>query len=158
MYIIACRAHFCHLLGLGQVGHSPRETSQSDGTLNRGPCLALVRQVTLQGEPVGVLGPWTGAQCDWAPSPLATPNASLTPLHPWLPLIPQHPMSPPMLPFATYTPSGPWVMYTPASPPNTPLTPPTPLMPLTALNIPRRPQCPLIHLYPFWLLSTYTSC
>ena len=22
----------------------------------------------LQGEPVGVLGPWTGVQCDWAPS------------------------------------------------------------------------------------------
>ena len=24
--------------------------------------------------PVGVLGPWTGAQCGWAPSPPATPN------------------------------------------------------------------------------------
>ena len=79
MYIIACRAHFCHLLGLGQVGHSPRETSGSDGTLNRGPCLALVRYVTPQGEPVGVLGPWTGAQCGQAPSPLATP------IHPYTP-------------------------------------------------------------------------
>ena len=75
MYIKACRAHFCHLHGLGQVGHSPRETSGSDGTLERGPCLALVRKVTPKGEPVGVLGPWTGAKCGWAPSPLATPNA-----------------------------------------------------------------------------------
>ena len=78
MYIIACRAHFCHLLGLGQVGHSPRKTSGNDGTLNRGPCLALVRKVTPQGEPVGLLGPWTGAQCGQAPSPLVTPNAPLT--------------------------------------------------------------------------------
>ena len=46
MYIIACRAHFCHLLGLGQVGHS-------------------------QGEPVGVLGLWTGAQFGQTPCPLA---------------------------------------------------------------------------------------
>ena len=27
MYIMACRAHFCHLLGLGQVGHCPRGMS-----------------------------------------------------------------------------------------------------------------------------------
>ena len=73
MYIIACRAHFCHLLGLGQVGHSARETSGSDGTLDRGPCLALVRLVTPQGEPVQVLVPWTGAQCGQAPSPPAIP-------------------------------------------------------------------------------------
>ena len=37
MYIIACRAHFYHLLGLGQVGHSPRGTSGSAGTLDWGP-------------------------------------------------------------------------------------------------------------------------
>ena len=79
MYIITCRPHFCHLLGLGQVGHSPRETSGSDGTLNRGPCLALVRKVTPLGEPVGVLGPWTEAQCGQAPSPFATSNAPPTP-------------------------------------------------------------------------------
>ena len=27
MYITGCRAHLCHLPGLGQVGHSPRGTS-----------------------------------------------------------------------------------------------------------------------------------
>ena len=37
MYIIGCRAHFCHLLGLGQVGHSPRGTSGSAGTLDWDP-------------------------------------------------------------------------------------------------------------------------
>ena len=73
MYIIASRAPFYHLLGLGQLHHSPRETSGSDGSLNRAPCLAFVRQVTPQGEPLGVLGPWTGAQCAQAPSPLVTP-------------------------------------------------------------------------------------
>ena len=31
------------------------------------------------GEPVGVLGPWTGAQCGWAPCPLATPIHPDTP-------------------------------------------------------------------------------
>ena len=41
------QSSLCHLPGLGQVGHSPRE-------------------------PVGVLGPWTGAQCDEAPGPPAT--------------------------------------------------------------------------------------
>ena len=57
MYIIACRANFCHLLGLGQVGHSPRGTSGSAGT-------------------------WTGAQCGWAPSQLATPYTPDTPYTP----------------------------------------------------------------------------
>ena len=73
------QSSFLSLLGLGQVGHSQREISGSDGTLDRGPCLGLVRQVTPQGEPVGVLGPWTGAQCGQAPSPSATSNASPTP-------------------------------------------------------------------------------
>ena len=31
-----------------------------------------------QGEPVGVLGPWTGAQCGWAPSS-TTPNCLTNP-------------------------------------------------------------------------------
>ena len=43
MFIKSCIAHLCHLPGLNQVGHSPRE-------------------------PVGVLAPWTGAQCGWVPS------------------------------------------------------------------------------------------
>ena len=47
-YIKGCRDHLCHLPGLGQVGHSP------------------------QGEPLGVLGPWTWAQWGWSPSSLVT--------------------------------------------------------------------------------------
>ena len=35
-------------------------------------CLALVRQITPQGETVGMLGSTTGAQHGWAPGPLAT--------------------------------------------------------------------------------------
>ena len=67
MYIIACKALFCHLLGLGQVGHIPRETSERDGTLNRGPCLALVRRSLPKGTSgsAGILdwGPmWLGSQ------------------------------------------------------------------------------------------------
>ena len=34
MYITGCRAHLCYLPGLGEVGHSPRGTSGSTGTLN----------------------------------------------------------------------------------------------------------------------------
>ena len=44
---MGCRAHLYHLLGFGQVGHPPRK-------------------------PVGVLGPWTGAQYGWAPCPPAS--------------------------------------------------------------------------------------
>ena len=72
------QAHFCHLLGLGQVGHSPRGT-------------------------IGVLGPWNEAQCGWAPSPLANPNTPPIPLmaqHPY-------PLGAPMPPYATDIPSSP---------------------------------------------------
>ena len=34
---MGCRAHLCHLPGLDQVGHSPRGTSGSAGTLDWGP-------------------------------------------------------------------------------------------------------------------------
>ena len=37
MFIKGCRAHLCHLPGLDQVGHPPRGTSGSAGTLNWGP-------------------------------------------------------------------------------------------------------------------------
>ena len=60
MYKIACRAHFCHLPGLGEVGHSPRGTS-------------------------GSAEPGTGAQFGWAPSPPATSNAPPTPQWPQMP-------------------------------------------------------------------------
>ena len=57
-------------------------------------CLALARYVTPPGEPVGVLGTWTGAQCGWAPSPLATtihPDTPYTPRSPQYPLMPLDP-------------------------------------------------------------------
>ena len=34
---MGCRAHLCQLPGLGQVGHSPKGTSGSAGTLDWGP-------------------------------------------------------------------------------------------------------------------------
>ena len=37
MYITGCRAHFYYLPGLGQVGHTQKETSGSAGTLDWGP-------------------------------------------------------------------------------------------------------------------------
>ena len=142
MYIIACRAHFCHLLGLGEVGHS-------------------------QGKPMGVMGPWTGAlawpwwgrslprgtsgsagaQCGQAPSPLATP------MHPWHPYTPDSPMpqngSPtplwaPNSPFCHLYPFWPLSTYTPSQPLIHPLHPQTPLM---APTPPRSPNAPLCHHY-----------
>ena len=126
MYIIAYRTHFCLLLGLGKVGHPPRETSGSDGTLNRGPCLALVRLVTPQEEPVGVLGPWTESQCGWAPSPPAAP-CPLKPL-----LAPNAPLRPPL-------------PYKPSIPPNAPV----PLLSPRPLHSLQGPNAALRPLYPF---------
>ena len=69
MYIIACRAHFCHLPSLGQVGHSPRGTSGSAGTLDWGLM-------------------WLGSQSTYYP------QCPLTPLYPWWPPMPLHPWCP----------------------------------------------------------------
>ena len=74
MYIIACRAHFCHLPGLGQVGHSPRGTSGSAGTLDWGPM-------------------WSGSQ--FTCHPQCPPDTSCTPCHPLMPLHPCWPWMPP---------------------------------------------------------------
>ena len=73
-----------------------------------------------------MLVPWTGAQCGWAPSPPAIPNAPLTPPHAPTPL---HSLQ------APYTPSGPWPLLSL-------LAPNAPLHPLMAPNIPLWPQCP----------------
>ena len=85
----------------GEVSHSPRGMSESAGT-------------------------WTGAQCHQTPSPLATSNASLTPLHPWpAPPPSRNPNAPlchlyPSWPHSTYIPCQPpihpWHLYTAASP------------------------------------------
>ena len=54
-----------------------------------GPLRGLDEVGHSQGEPVGVLGSWTGAQCGQAPSRPATPNACLTPLQaPYTPAVP----------------------------------------------------------------------
>ena len=103
MYIIACRAHFCHLPGLGQVGHSPGETSGSAGTLDWGPM-------------------WSGSQST------CTPNAPNTPTPPTLPNAPTPlmPLTPTDAP-TSLTPCWPLSPYTPATP--IPPDTPTPLIP-----------------------------
>ena len=115
MYIIACRAHFCHLLGLDQVGHCPRGTSGSAGAR-------------------------TGAQCGWAPSPLATPIHHWHPIHPLIPqndpYTPRSPKCPLMPPIPLLAPE--YLQSLPA--PNTPLTPPD--APKTAPTPPRNPTMP----------------
>ena len=140
MYIIACRTHFCHLSGLGQVlpkgnqwewwgpgqgplpglgevGHSPRGTSGSDGTLD-----------------------W--AQCGQAPSPPTTPMPPTPHANPKCCLHPCQPQCP----------------YTPVSPQcPTPLLAPMPLIhpntlmapePLHSLSAPMHPWHPLQPCWP----------
>ena len=101
IYILACRAHFCHLLGLGQVGHSPMGTSGSTGTLDWGPM-------------------WSGSQSTCHPQCPYIPTVPLMPLHPWQPLTPPQPQCP-------HTSAGPLAPTLPASP-NALLTPPNPLL------------------------------
>ena len=141
MYIIACRAHFCHLLGLGQVGHSPRETSGSDGTLNRGPCLAWVRYGQ---SPRGTSG--TAGTLDWSPMWLGSQSTCPSPMHPWHPYTsltpPGHPQCPLMPPIPLLAPeylhSLPAPQYTPDIP-HTLDTPKQPMMPPTPLGDPSAP-------------------
>ena len=129
MYIIACRAHFCHLLGLGQVGHSLRETSGSDRTLNRGPCcLGEVGH-----SPRGTSG--SAGTLDWGPmwsDSQSTCHLQCTPT-PLMSPTPQCPYTPeaPNAPDAALTLLAPEYLHSlPA--PNAPLTaqcPPTPYTP-----------------------------
>ena len=78
MYIIACRAHFCHFLGLGQVGDSPKGTSGSAGTLDWDPM-------------------WLGFLSTCHPNtPLTPPDAPITATNtPTPPRSPQCPLTPP---------------------------------------------------------------
>ena len=105
MYVIGYRAHFCHLPGLGQVGHSPRDTSGSDGTLDWGPM-------------------WLGSQSTFHSQ--CPPDTSYTPAGTWCPYIPcqlpNAPMKPPqscwplMLPDIPLPPAGPLIPYIPCQP------------------------------------------
>ena len=102
------------LASLGEVGHSPRGTRGSAGTLDWVPM-------------------WLGSQSTCHPQ--CIPDT----LHLWLSQFPQHPYEPQCPPFATYTPSGPWV---PTLPANTQYTPDAPLMAQTPLGSPQCPLLP----------------
>ena len=131
MYIIACRAHFCHLLGLDQVGHSPRGTNGSTGTLDWGPM-------------------WSDSHST------CYPNTSLTPLHPLMPPNgPQHhtPRSPQcslmplrllLAPEYLQSLSAPNTLQTPYTP-DTPDAPKQSLHPYTPQEFPM-PPIPLLAL------------
>ena len=160
MYIIACRAHFCHLLGLGQVGHSPRGTSGSAGTLDWGPMWLGSQSTCHPNTPLTPLdapdtqnGPYTprSSHCPWCPyspsgpwiprvppSPQYTPDTLYTPDAPTPKNGLLHPLGAPNATWCPYTPSVPWVPRVPASP-NTPLHP---WHPKTAPTPTRSPQCP----------------
>ena len=114
------------LPGLGEVGHSPRGTRGSAGTLDWGPM-------------------WFGSQSTYHPQyTLTPPNSHL------------HTRRPPMPPYATYTPSGLWVPILPASPQYTPDTPTPPDGPNNPYTLWRPPMPTLSYLYPFWLSTIIT--
>ena len=99
MYIIACRAHFCYLPGLGQVGHSPRGTSGSAGTLDWSPmwsgsqftchpqCPDTLYTPAGPNDPLNPYTPYQPPADLQHPTPLAGPSA---PTHPASPLTPLH--------------------------------------------------------------------
>ena len=163
MYIIACRAHFYHLLGLGQVVHSPRGMSGSAGTLHWGQygwapsLLATPNTPQAHLHPLGV---HNTPSCPYIPSDPWELKSLLAPIHPWHPQCPQTAPTPPRrssAPDAPYTPSGSWVPRVTAGPPIHPwhplhalMPPDTPNSPLHSLGAPM----PLILLIPFWSLST----
>ena len=111
MYVIPCRAYFCHLPGPGQVGHSPRETSGSDGTLNWGPM-------------------WSGSQSTCHPNASDTSNTSASPLMPLHSLLAPEPYTP-------WCPIPCWPLDTPDAP--HPLLAPEPLHPNASLTSPDAP-------------------
>ena len=108
------------LSGLGEVGHSPKETSRSAGTLDWGPM-------------------WSGSQ------PTCHPNV---PCHPYIPCQPPNAPSPlPALqyPWCPYTFAGPLTPCWPSEPLH-PMTPPAmPLMALHHMLTPDTPWCSLHH-------------
>ena len=116
------------LPGLGEVGHSPGETSGSAGTLDWGPM-------------------WSGSQ------PICHPQCPYTTTGPLMPYTPDGPWYPPDTPTPQWPPSAPTL----SGSPNASMTPPTPpaglLMPLHSLPVPNTPWCPL-HLC--WPLSPYS--
>ena len=160
MYIIACRAHFCLLLGLGQVGHSPSKTSRSDGTLDWGPMWSGSQSTChLQCTPTPPMAPNT-------PSPPYTPYAPI-PLLDWVPRIPASPqctpdtLPAPMHPVTPTPPRSPWCHLYPCWPLST-YTPCQPQCTPGTLYTHWRPHTPWCHLYFCWswvpMLPTSHPC
>ena len=163
MYIIACKAHFCHLFGHGQVGNSPRETSGSAGTIDWGP-MWLGSQSTCHPQcpytPTGSLMPLHSLPALWHPWCHYTPTSPRGPIHlcwslsPYTPCQPHmycwHPLPAPDVPNSPYTlywlPNAPWCP--------TPLLAPQPLHSLPAPMHPWhpcQPKMPPYPLHPYWL-------
>ena len=163
------------LSGLGEVGHSPRGTIGSAGTLDWGPiCLGLQSTCHLQCTPYTPM----------VPNALDTPY---TPMLPWCHLYPcwpkylhslpapmhlwhpytlwQPPISPdtPRSPWCQLYPCWPWVLTLPTSP-NTTLRPPTPPDGPNLSNSPMPPdtptasRSPMMPPIPLLALSTYPPC
>ena len=139
MYITGCRAHFCHLAGLGQVSHSPRRTSGGAGSLDWGP-VWLGSQSTCHlwcpRASYSPLMPTTSLLAPMPPDatlhPLLSPmhpNVPYTPCWPQMPPEPLHPLPPPDAPQCPYTPCQPAIPLHPCQPPDAPDTPCWPLMP-----------------------------
>ena len=120
MYIIACRAHFCHLLGLGQVGHSPRGTSGTAGTLDWGPM-------------------WSGSQSACHSQCSLTPPRSLQ-----MPPYATYTISG----LSTYTSCQPPMHPDTPTPPDTPLMAQCSLTPLHPLGVPNAHLCCLYSIWP----------
>ena len=182
MYIIACRAHFCHLLGLGQVGHSPRGTSGSAGTLDWGPMWSGSQSTCHPNTPLTPPIPLIPPK--WPPTSTRSPNAPDAPIPllapkyleslsapqytPDTPYTPDAPDTPKMAPTSLGAPNAPWCPHTPSGPwvPRVPLSPqytqhPYTLMPLTPQNSPyipleppNAPDAPI----PLLALITYSLC
>ena len=124
---MACRASFCHLLGLGQVGHSPRGTIGSAGTLDWGQCGQTPSPLAIPNTPYTPWCPLTAStplgdtQCPCIlPIPLLAPeylHSLPAPIHHWHPYTLRHPM-------LLMTPTTP----TPLGAPQCPLMPPIPLL------------------------------
>ena len=93
-----------------------------------------------------MLGPWTGAQCGWVPSPPATSNAPLHPkFPPDTPYTPRNPLMPPIHLLALEYLHSAIPQCTPDTPtPHDTQELPTPLW---CPYMPCQPQCPL---HPCW--------
>ena len=149
MYIIGCRAHFCHLPGLDLVGHSPEGTQWECWDPGLGP---NVVRLPVHLPPLCPLPPLSSTNAPWCPTPLLALNAPDTPnpCWPWaptplpapMPLTPlpasQFPLTPPTSLLASWVPIlSYWPLTSPDAPTPCQLQCPNPNQTLNA------PWCPL---------------